>query len=101
MKYDFLVPASLELQEAVDYYNQRQEGLGNEFAIEVYQSIQRILSHPDLWQKLSSRTRRCMTSRFPYGIVYQKRKDLVLIVAIGHLHRRPYYWRGRLKNIGS
>ena len=97
--YDFLDPAEIELGEEVKYFNQQQEGLGYEFAKEVADTITRILKYPEAWTKLSKRTRRCRTNRFPYGVIYQVRGDRILIVAIAHLRRRPFYWRDRIKTI--
>ncbi len=56
--YDFLEPAQLELEEEVRYFNDREEGLGYEFAKEVANTISRILRYPEAWTKLSKRTRR-------------------------------------------
>jgi hypothetical protein len=37
---------------------------------------------------------------YPYGIVYQIRVDMIVVVAIMHLHREPTYWKSRItKNI--
>ena len=41
--YDFLEPAQLELEEEVRYFNDREEGLGYEFAKEVANTISRIV----------------------------------------------------------
>lgn len=84
------------MEDAVHYYEARQQALGDEFANEIAHTIQRILKHPQAWEKLSRRTRRCRTNRFPYGVVYSVRPTGILIVAIAHLHRRPRYWRDRL-----
>ncbi len=75
MKVEFLSIAEAELVEAVSYYNGQSEGLGYEFAVEVRQTISRILRFPDAWTRLSVHTRRCRTKRFPYGVVYQIRGD--------------------------
>jgi hypothetical protein len=74
-------------------------GLGYEFATEVAATISRILRYPEAWTKLSKRTRRCRTKRFPYGVIYQIRGDKILIVAVGHLRRKPFYWHNRVKVI--
>jgi plasmid stabilization system protein ParE len=95
--YDFLEPAQIELEEGVRYFNQQQAGLGYEFMQEVAAAIDRILKFPEAWNPLSKRTRRCRTKRFPYGVVYQIRGDRILVVAIMHLHRKPFYWRNRVK----
>ena len=97
--FDFLEPAQVELEEEVKYYNEQRVGLGYEFATEVAATISRILRYPEAWTKLSKRTRRCRTKRFPYGVIYQIRDDRILIVAVGHLRRKPFYWRNRVKVI--
>jgi plasmid stabilization system protein ParE len=97
MKIVFLPPAQDELTEAVSYYNTQSEGLGYEFAAEVKRTIERIVQYPDAWFKLSNRTCRCRTNRFPYGVIYQTRKELILIVAVMHLNREPDTWKSRLK----
>ena len=97
--YAFLEPAQIELEEEVKYFNKRRVGLGYEFAKEIADTITRILRYPEAWTKLSKRTRRCRTKRFPYGVIYQIRVDTILIVAIAHLRRKPSYWHDRVKMI--
>lgn len=97
MKIVFLPPAKAELAEAVSYYNSQSEGLGYDLAAEVKKTLERIVQYPDVWLKLSKRTRRCRTNRFPYGIIYQLRVDTLLIVAIMHLSRNPETWKSRLR----
>ena len=96
MKIELLSAAEAELLEAVAYYNSQAEGLGYELAAEVKRTIGRIGQFTDAWPMLSARTRRCRTSRFPYGVVYQVRGDTILIVAIMHLRRHPDAWKSRL-----
>jgi len=96
MKFAFLPPAKDELAEAISYYNAQSEGLAYEFAAEVKRTLERIVQYPDAWLKLSTCTRRCRTNRFPYGVIYQARKETLLIVAVMHLGREPETWRSRL-----
>ena len=96
MSYRFLLPAREELEEAIEFYNQRRRGLGYEFAEEVESTISRIVALPRAWPVVSPRARRCRTRRFPYGVVYQIREDEILVVAVMHLKRRPLYWKDRL-----
>jgi hypothetical protein len=70
LRYSFHEEAEKELKEALDYYNECQNGLGYEFVEEVCSSIQNILLFPQAWAPLSPNTRRCLTNRFPYGIIY-------------------------------
>ncbi len=96
MEVEFLDPAEGEFIESIRYYNGESEGLGYEFAAEVKRSISRIIEYPDAWAPLSKRTRRCRTNRFPYGLIYQVRGDIILIVAVMHLHKDPKSWKERL-----
>jgi len=89
--------AQLELDEAVSYYNGQAPGLGDAFLIETIAAIERIRRFPGAWHPLGEQVRRCQLRRFPYGLIYSAEKDGILIVAVGHLHRRPDYWRDRLR----
>ncbi len=97
MKYTFHPAAEKELSESVDYYEESQKGLGAEFLREIYRTIQNIVTFPDAWSPLSTSTRRCLSKRFPYGIVYQVTKNEVLIIAVMNLNREPDHWKGRDK----
>ena len=96
MKINFLEIAQIELDDAIEYYNYEIPGLGDAFLTEVLNTLDRIGKYPEAWQPSSKRTRRCQTRRFPYGIMYQIRKDEILVVAIANLHRKPGYWKGRI-----
>ena len=96
MKIRFLDVAGIELDEAVEYYNHESPGLGDEFLTEILHALDRIVRFPEAWHPCSKRTRRYLTRRFPYGVIYQKRSDEVLVVAIANLHRKPEYWQDRM-----
>ena len=97
LKIQFLAVAEQELIETVRYYNFQSPGLGFEFAAEVSRTLTRIAGYPLAWHQLSERTRRCRTNHFPYGIIYQIRKDCIMIIAVMHLQREPEAWQKRIK----
>lgn len=97
MNVEFLLPAEQEFFEAVEYYNTECEGLGYEFALEVRSTLERIIQYADVWHPISKRTRRCRTKRFPYSIIYQIRTDMILVVAVMHMHRNPQTWQERIR----
>jgi len=97
LKYSFHPDAEKELNDAIDYYNECQNGLGLDFAKEVYSTIQNILSFPQAWAQLSTNTRRCLTNRFPYGVIYQVTDNELFIIAVMQLNREPGYWKNRGK----
>ena len=96
MKVRFLQVAKIELDEAIEYYNRERAGLGYELLWDVFFTIDRIKQFPRAWQVYHEDARRCLIRRFPYGIIYIHEDDLILVLAIAHLHREPDYWIDRL-----
>lgn len=96
MKYAFHPSAKMELIETIHYYETCRTGLGAEFAKEVYSTVQRITEFPEAWSPLTTNTRRCLTRRFPYGVIYQIEEGQILIIAIMQLNREPDYWKSRI-----
>ena len=97
MKIRFLEIAQLELNEAVEYYNSESAGLGDSFLLEALNAIERIKHFSEAWHPFTNSTRRCQLHRFPYGLMYQILDDEILIVAVANLHRKPDYWKDRIK----
>ncbi len=97
MKVQFLQPAQYELDEAIDFYNAQVPNLGRAFLVEILASLDRICLWPDAWHSVSKNTRRCQLKRFPHGIIYSKTHSVILVIAIGHLHRSPEYWQNLIK----
>ena len=95
MKFSFHPDARLEFIDAVAYYERSRGGLGLRFSREVYATIDRVTLGPTAWPQITPNTHRCLTRRFPYGIVYEIREDDILIIAVTHLSREPFYWRDR------
>jgi len=95
MIWSFHPEAETEFHKAIDYYEECEPGLGEDFVIEVHTAIQNILTYPEAWPTLEGDIRRCLTSRFPYGVVYSIETDGVFILAVMHLHQHPDYWKHR------
>jgi len=95
MTYSFHPDAEAELNASVDYYEECQINLGVEFAYEVYKTIQRIIEFPSAWRKLDDNIRRCLTNRFPFGVIYYQKDDKIIILAVMQLQRKPNYWKSR------
>lgn len=96
MSYSFHPEAEGEFLDAIDYYEDREEGLGFDFAVEICSAIDRAAQYPNAWPILEGEVRRCQTKRFPYGILYSEEAEGVFVLAVMHLHRDPDYWQHRL-----
>ena len=86
----------MEFFNAIEYYEESEIGLGYDFALEVYTTIERILAHPRAWRYMEEGIRRALVRRFPYGVLYMENNDEIYITAIMHLHREPNYWKHRI-----
>ena len=91
----FLEIAEIELD--LHWHAAQAPGLGSAFLIEVLSAMDRIARFPDAWHPLGEGVRRCRLSRFPYGLIYTIYNGDILVLAVAHLHRRPDYWRDRLR----
>ena len=92
MNYYFHEDAESEFIRAIEYYEDCETGLGLRFSEEVYAAIKRACDFPFVWEKIDSKTHRCLTDKFPYGVLYRIRDDHIRIMAIMNLHRMPGYW---------
>jgi toxin ParE1/3/4 len=91
----FHVAAQHELQDAVDFYNGRSEGLGDIFLNEVQAAVELLAEFPSAGSAYKYGTRRFFPKRFPYSIVYKCFPVQIVIVAVAHFRRKPAYWRSR------
>ncbi len=95
MTFSFHPEAEKEFSRAIDYYEEAEPGLGYDFALEVYSTIQRILEYPKAWPKLDYEIRRSLVQRFPFGVLYSEEVDSIFILAVMHLYKKPDYWKHR------
>jgi hypothetical protein len=95
MTFSFHPEAEEEFLEAINYYEDRERGLGYDFSIEVFATIQHIVIYPTAWPVIEEGVRRCLVHRFPYGVIYSIEQEEILILAVMHLRRHPGYWKNR------
>ena len=96
MKLRFLAEARFEFEDAVDYYEEKEPGLGGRFNQEIRAICSMVLTHPLLWRERPDGFRRVNCPVFPFYIAYFIRGDTILIAAIAHESRHPDYWKERM-----
>ena len=96
MRVRFLRPASVEVDEAVTYFDEQREGLGDRFERDLQEAIAFSTAHPSSGKPLSRRTRKLRLRTFPYDVIDVAEPDELIVVAIAHHRRRPGYWLNRL-----
>ncbi|MEA2710808.1 MAG: hypothetical protein QOF78_3409 [Phycisphaerales bacterium] len=94
MIYRFTPDARLDLIAAAQFYDDQNEGLGAEFAVDVGLAIARVLDAPNTWPEIEAGIRKYRLDRFPYARIYRvERGQVVVIISVFDLRRFPGSWR--------
>ncbi len=95
MKFEILQIALNEIKDAKEWYETENEGLGIRFEDEVRGIMRQIVICPKLATEIELGYYRRFVKVFPYKVIYKVDPDLVLVLAVGHNHRHPTFWKGR------
>jgi plasmid stabilization system protein ParE len=87
--------AERELNDAAQYYEREQSGLGTAFIAEVRRCSAAVAEYPQAGPVVLGNIRRRLCQRFPYGLLYTVAGDELRILAVMNLKRRPGYWVSR------
>ena len=98
----FRPDAEREVDEAIDWYEGEQDGLGQDFVRTLRAAVVHLQETPSEGGKLpgsprDADVRRYRLPRFPYVVLFVEVEDEYQVLAVAHLRRRPNYWRSRLK----
>jgi len=96
MRVRFLKLAQSEVDDAFSWYDLQAYGLGAQFLDDIDRAVRRISAFPFASTEIGEGLRRCLLSKFPYGVIYVLDHEAVIVVAVAHLHREPRYWIDRL-----
>jgi plasmid stabilization system protein ParE len=91
----YLPIALREFDDAVDWYERCQPGLGTEFVREFASAVATVAESPEAWRLIDRDRRAFAVKRFPYRIIYVVRAGGVLVIAVAHTSRRQGYWAAR------
>lgn len=95
MVVTFNALAEAELNDAVQYYETEQVGLGAAFLAEVRRCTTAIAEFPEASPVVRGQIRRRLCNTFPYALLYEPQADQIRVLAVMHQRRRPHYWVGR------
>ena len=88
--------AWLEIEAAIDWYEQRSSQAGVAFIAAIVDALEKISAAPERWPEYLHGTHRFVLHRFPFSAIYLNSPDVVDVVAIAHNKRKPGYWERRL-----
>ena len=96
MTYRFVPDAKAELDEAIEWYQLRNEKIAIHFTDAVEEATKRVMANPLIYRVRKNDTRYCQVDIFPYHLIFKLHKDEIIILAIAHTSRKPGYWQNRL-----
>jgi toxin ParE2 len=99
MKVRQLPAAEIEAVEAAQYYKAIDPKLSDRLTQEFEATLQRMIRFPQGWKPIGKNLRQCGIKGFPYVVIYAVFTDEIIVVAFANTHRRPGYWRSRLRQI--
>ncbi len=100
MKIEIHESAAKEFDEAIEWYELQSKGLGKRFKKSVNNQIKKIKQNPDWFLIEVENIYKVYIPKFPYKVLYtfDKDKKRIIIWAIAHMHREPWYWQSRINN---
>lgn len=90
--------AQAELEDAVDWHEQRRAGLGVAPRLAVRQVFATITTAPESYPEVWDDVREAAVPNFPYAVYYQIRSADVEVIAVFHTSRDPAVWQARASN---
>ena len=98
LNYKLTAEARQDLDEALAWYQQRQEGLEARFFDEFRKLIEKIRDNPNQFPAAYKRSRKAVFPKpFPYTVYFQVQKDVAVILAVFHGRRKAKEWKGRVQ----
>ena len=87
--------ATKEFDEAIDWYESQSIGLGKRFRKAVIDQINKVKKNPTWFLVEEDDIYKAYIPKFPYKILFTLDKETIIIWAIAHMHRKPWYWQSR------
>jgi toxin ParE1/3/4 len=99
MSLDLIVrpEAELDIKDAYVWYDERSQGLGEQFLGAIDKALLLVVREPELFQRVHRSVRRALIHRFPYGIFYTIEPNRIVVFAVMHTARHPSRWKQRTK----
>ncbi len=89
--------AVLDIDEAIEWYEEKSKGLGKRFYLHFQLAIDDILKDPDAYFNITAQVRRVLIKNFPYKVFYTVSIDTIFILGVLHTKRSKEHVRRRLK----
>jgi toxin ParE1/3/4 len=92
----FLEEALFDIEEIVLWYEEKRIGLSFDFELCLEAGINEVLRNPDSFQNKYKNFKIRYIERFPYGIHYIKKEEVIIILGVFNTSRSPKNWKKRI-----
>jgi toxin ParE1/3/4 len=98
-----LKEVEIEIATHAAWYETRRASLGEDFLADVDRALAMIAAAPltwPLWPLPRARrvgARHVTLERFPFSVAYIVTYDVVQVIAVAHMSRKPGYWLRRVR----
>ena len=93
----FFEKAAAEIEHERGWYRQKSHIAEAAFLRELEHALNVVTQNPHAWPAYLAGTRRYVFPKFPFSLIYFEDGSTVFVVALAAEHRRPGYWRNRLR----
>ena len=87
MTIELLPEAENDLNDALEYYSNIEIKLKDKFINDLDITFDKILKFPDLYPFETKTSQKVLMQKFPYIILYEQYKNIIMILAIFHTSR--------------
>lgn len=84
--------AAHQIQEAFDWYEERNEGLEVEFLRAADACLSSAQRNPAAYPLVHQQVPRALLRKFPYALFYVVREETIVVIACFHIKRSPADW---------
>jgi plasmid stabilization system protein ParE len=98
VKIEFHPEAYEDMRESARYYEENSPGLGKDFLAAVRETTRQIKRFASAGPLLKGSIRKRLVLGFPFAVLYQIEESNIYVVAVMHQHRRPGYWKDRVRD---
>jgi len=88
--------AAKEFDEAIEWYENQSKGLGQRFKKAALEQVRKIKKNPEWFLIEVDNIYKVYIPKFPYKILYTTENNEIVIWAVAHMHRKPWYWQSRI-----
>jgi plasmid stabilization system protein ParE len=87
--------ARADIAEAYQWYEERSEALGLQFARATDDCLNLVSRNPNAYPRIYKQVHRALLVGFPFAVFFAVRNNTIAIIGCIHVRRSPKHWKSR------